>query len=159
MTSKAARHNAILDLLRARPIHTQAELTTALRQRRLRVTQATVSRDLRELGVVRGSDAGRVRYRAPELPAPASTRLAEVLATYVRAGEAVGTMVVLHTPPGCAPLVASALDRDRLGEVVGTVAGDDTIFVQTRSVRGAARFLTRLGPEAAPRPLMEDPAR
>ena len=155
MTAKAARQNAILDLLRSRPIHTQAELTAALRQRRLRVTQATVSRDLRELGVVRGPDGGRVRYQPPELPAPASTRLAEVLATYVRSGEAVGTMVVLHTPPGCAPLVASALDRDLLVELAGTVAGDDTIFVQTRSVRGAARFLARLGPRAAPRPPME----
>ena len=159
MTGKAARQSAILDLLRAEPIHTQAELTAALRQRRLRVTQATVSRDLRELGVVRGPDGVRVRYRAPELPAPASTRLAEVLATYVRSGEAVGTMVVLHTPPGCAPLVASALDRDQLAEVVGTVAGDDTIFVQARSARGAGRFLSRLGPKAAPPAPTEDRAR
>ncbi len=150
MSGGAARQAAILDCLRTTPIHTQAELAAVLLGRRVAVNQATLSRDLRDLGVVRVPDGSRGRYCVPEpLPAP-SNRLRASARSFLRRVVAVDRLVVCHTPPGCAPAMASALDGAHHPQVVGTVAGDDTIFVQTRSRSGAQGLVRELALLAGP---------
>ncbi len=159
MSGKVARQAEILDCLRRAPIHTQAELADALARRRVQVNQATLSRDLRELGVVRVPDGARARYAVPDPPAPPGSRLRASARSFLVRVEVVDQVVVCHTPPGCAPALASALDGMRHPEVAGTIAGDDTIFILTRSRPGAralGRELVALG--ALDDPLPEDPA-
>lgn len=137
--TKAARRARIAELLSTRPVASQAELGRLLADGGLAVTQATLSRDLDELGAVKVRTAAGPAYAVPEenapRPAPSSavdsrlTRLAEELVVTV---EASGPVVVLRTPPGGAHLLASALDRAGLPEVAGTVAGDDTVLLVTR---------------------------
>ena len=153
--AKHERQRAILDLVRARPIRTQEELVAALGSRRLDVTQATVSRDIRELGLVRVADPDGHRWVAPGDPAvsPAhavdgearlGSRLERVVREHVVAVEVVDCLGVVHSRPSTAPLVAAALDQARLAEVAGTVAGDDTVLVICRGRRAAARVEDRL---------------
>ncbi|TME49324.1 MAG: arginine repressor [Chloroflexi bacterium] len=144
---KSARQRAVLDLVRTRVIRTQEELVEALHRRRLDVTQATVSRDIRELGLLRVHDAEGPRYMAPaaELDAEsAEDRLRNALREHVRTVEFIDLLGIMHTLPGCAPLVAGALDGVRLEEIAGTIAGDDTVLVVTRSRPAAQRLNMRL---------------
>ena len=146
-SSKPARQRAILDLIRTRPIRTQEELVAQLHRRRLDVTQATVSRDIRELGLLRVHENGGPRYVAAAAEydlETASMRLRNALREHVRVIEFVDLFGVIHAAPGTAPLVAGAIDGARFDEVAGTVAGDDTVFVLTRSRPAAQRLLMRL---------------
>jgi transcriptional regulator of arginine metabolism len=149
--SKAVRHDRILAVLAERPVRSQAELAQALRDRGLPVTQATLSRDLDELGAVklRSADGGLPVYVVPEDGSPLTARtadddpphrLARLLAELLVSAEASANLVVLRTPPGASNFLASALDRARLPEVLGTVAGDDTILVIARDPRGGQRL-------------------
>jgi transcriptional regulator of arginine metabolism len=142
---KAERHRAILDLVRARPIRTQEELVDALRGLRLDVTQATVSRDVRELGLMRVSDGEGLRYAtvADADPGATSARLRSAVREHVRGIEFVGHLGVLRTRPSTAPLVAAAIDQAHFEEVAGTVAGDDTVLIVARGEVAARRLLTR----------------
>lgn len=141
--TKRQRQQAILEVLRTHPVHTQEELARELQQRRIAADQATISRDLQQLGVSRApSGAGR-RYLPPPDADP-SERLIHLLATQLLKSDSVGAMVVLHTPIGAAPVVAAAVDALALPQVAGTVAGDDTIFIQARSPREARQVLDRL---------------
>ena len=124
--TKAERHSAILALVNRGSVHTQQEIATALARRGLRTTQATISRDIQELGLVR-SGAG---YRS-------SAALVRELV------ELVEPVAVIKTPPGTANLVARRIDEAALPGVAGTVAGDDTIIAVLRK-RGAARQLKEL---------------
>lgn len=142
---KVYRRTQILGLLREEAIATQSELLQKLARRRIRVTQATVSRDLEELGVLKA----RGGYRLPESSAipprgtpqpPFSVVLKEFLREIVQASN----LVVLKTHPGNAHTVAVALDAERWPEVVGTVAGDDTIFVATPRSREATKVRKKL---------------
>lgn len=145
--TKSARQRAILELVRARVIRTQDELVDALHRRRLDATQATVSRDIRELGLLRVHDDGGPRYMAPvaELDAEsAENRLRNAMREHVRTLEFIDLLGVMHTLPGCAPLVAAALDGARFDEIAGTVAGDDTVLLVTRSRPAAQRLNMRL---------------
>jgi len=145
--SKTARQRAILDLVRSRPIRTQEELVAELHRRRVDVTQATVSRDIRELGLLRVRDADGPRYVSPvaELDAgSASRRLQTVLREHVQVIELVDLLGVVRAAPGTAPLVAAAIDGARFEEVAGTVAGDDTVLIVARSRPAAQRLLLRL---------------
>lgn len=146
MTSAEARRQrqaAILELLRSRPVRTQEELADELHRRRIAADQATISRDLRQLGVLRGADGAERRYLPPADPEPPG-RLLQLLALQLLAIDVVGAMVVLHTPSGAAQVVALAVDSLRLPQVAGTVAGDDTIFVQARTARDARTVVERL---------------
>ena len=128
---KERRRKAILDLVRKEPVQTQAELAAALSRMGLSATQATVSRDIQDLGLVRTGSGYRVGTPVavpPELVL--SVSLVEFLA-------------VVRTPPGTAALVARAIDESELEGVAGTVAGDDTIIV-VLSDRGAAASLKDL---------------
>lgn len=146
-TAKPARHRAILNLVRSGVIRTQEELVAELHRRRFAVTQATVSRDIRELGLVRVHDDAGPRYMAPVAEVDADQtmhRLRNAIEEHVLTMEFVDLLGIVHTAPGCAPLVAAAVDASRFDEVAGTIAGDDTVLVVTRSRPAAQRLLRRL---------------
>ncbi|MBV9059300.1 MAG: arginine repressor [Pseudonocardiales bacterium] len=141
MTStRAGRQARIIDLVSRRVVHSQTELAALLASEGIEVTQATLSRDLEELGAVklRGVNGGAPVYVIPEDGSPVrgvaggTSRLSRVLSELLVSADASGNLAVLRTPPGAAHFVASALDRAALPEVVGTVAGDDTILVVAR---------------------------
>ena len=149
--SKAARHAKIVAILAEQQVRSQAELAGALERAGVRVTQATLSRDLDELGAVklRTPDGGLPVYVVPEDGSPITARtaddepphrLARLLGELLVSAEASGNLVVLRTPPGASNFLASALDRARLPEVLGTVAGDDTILVVARDPHGGNRL-------------------
>lgn len=141
MTStRAGRQARIVDLVTRRAVHSQTELAALLASEGIEVTQATLSRDLEELGAVklRGVNGGAPVYVIPEDGSPVravaggTSRLSRVLSELLVSADASGNLAVLRTPPGAAHFVASALDRAAMPEVVGTVAGDDTILVVAR---------------------------
>lgn len=139
---KRRRQQAILDLVRRDSLGSQAAILGRLREQGFEVTQPTVSRDLEELGLVRVRDeSGRLRYAEPgggPVVGQDRGRLRRVLAEYVLDLEASRNIVVVRTPPGSANTVAQVIDQVGLQDVIGTVAGDDTILVVTREgVRGA----------------------
>ncbi len=147
VAGKGARQRAILELVRRRVIRTQEELVDQLRHRRLDVTQATVSRDIREMGLLRVHDQGGTRYVAPvaELDVEgAQHRLRSAVREHVVSIEFIDLFGVVHAAPGTAPLVGGAIDGARFDEVAGTVAGDDTVLVITRSRPAAQRLWLRL---------------
>lgn len=149
MTSdRRKRHLKILELISARRIGTQEELADGLSAEGWEVTQSSVSRDIRALGLVK---AGGVYQRAPRAHQPRvdpdEQRIAEGLLTIDPAGDA---LVVIHTPAGEANRVAVALDRLAWPEFVGTIAGDDTIFVAVRNGRAQRGFIRRLKRLAGP---------
>lgn len=122
------RQLKILELVATRPIRTQDELADALGQEGWEVTQSSVSRDISQLGLVKvdGIYTRPVAARLVEVTDPNERRLAESLLTVDPAGDA---LLVLHTPPGEAQRVGNALDLLAWPEIVGTIAGDDTIFI------------------------------
>jgi transcriptional regulator of arginine metabolism len=145
--AKPARHRAILNLVRGGVIRTQEDLVAELHRRHFAVTQATISRDIRELGLVRVHDDAGPRYMAPvaEIDADQTMhRLRNAIQEHVQTMEFIDLLGIVHTAPGCAPLVAGALDGSRFEEVAGTIAGDDTVLVIARSRPAAQRLLRRL---------------
>jgi transcriptional regulator of arginine metabolism len=126
----AQRLNSLRELLSAGEISTQEELAEELSRQKFVVTQSTISRDLRRLGAVKTQDStGRTVYRLPEdvsAPVPLATSGLRNLLVDI---EHNGSMIVIHTTPGSASLVASQLDHTRPEGILGTIAGDDTIFV------------------------------
>lgn len=143
MTSdRRKRHLKILELISARRIGTQEELADALKSEGWEVTQSSVSRDITSLGLAKVDGAYQKARRAVRtLPDPDEQRIAEGLLAVDPAGEA---LVVIHTPPGEANRVAVALDRLAWPEFLGTIAGDDTIFVAVRDGRAQREFIRRL---------------
>lgn len=140
------RHLRILELISTRRIETQEELAEALRAEEWEVTQSSVSRDITALGLVKVDGAyARPARVVKERSDPDERRIAESLLTVDTAGEA---LLVIHTPPGEANRVAAALDRLAWTEVLGTIAGDDTIFLALRdgrAQRDVQRRLAKLG--------------
>lgn len=152
--SRARRLRALADLIRADALASQEEVTARLRKLGHEVTQATVSRDLEQLGAVKVKRGGLLSYALPDQLAGAdwsAGRLERILKDWVISIEAAGPMLVLKTPPGSAHLVASALDHASLADIAGTVAGDDTLFVLVRDgfeLRATlARFHRMMGQE------------
>jgi transcriptional regulator of arginine metabolism len=142
MPTKAQRQHRISELLARRQVGSQAQLVELLGEDGVKVNQATVSRDLEELGAIKVRvPGGDTAYAIPELPrsqvAPVD-HLRRVLSDWVVEADRSGDLVVVGTPPGSAHVVASAIDRNGLDGVLGTVAGDDTILVIARARRGAA---------------------
>lgn len=138
--SKNERQARILALVRGGAICTQSELVSALSEQGYDVTQATVSRDIKELGIIKAaSGTGAQRYvpmeRSGEI---AAGRLMKVFSEAVVSCENAGNIVVLKTFPGMAQASASALDSMRMQDIVGTIAGDDTVFVVTKKPSHAA---------------------
>ena len=130
------RRTQIVDLLRAEEVETQEDLRRKLARRGIHVTQATVSRDVEELGLIKT----RTGYRLPEATepvAPPQPTLAIVLKEFLTEARAAANLVIVKTRPGNAHSVAVALDANPWEGVVGTVAGDDTIFIATPNARRA----------------------
>jgi transcriptional regulator of arginine metabolism len=137
--TKAARQARIVELIASQPIASQTELGRLLAATGVAVTQATVSRDLEELGAVKMRTPAGMAYTVPEENAPrggtaeaVDARLGRLLEELLVSAEPTGDTVVLRTPPGGAQLLASALDRAGLPEVAGTLAGDDTVLLVSR---------------------------
>jgi transcriptional regulator of arginine metabolism len=133
--ARVRRQKAIADLIRAEPLGSQEEVTARLAGLGFSVTQATVSRDLDQMGAVKAKRGGATSYALPEQLGDsdwAAARLQRILAEWVVSIEAAGNLLVLKTPPGSAHLVGLALDQAKLDEVAGTICGDDTLFVAVK---------------------------
>jgi transcriptional regulator of arginine metabolism len=147
---KQLRQAAIRDLLRHRPIRTQQDLAAALHERGFRATQATISRDVADLGLVKVDRDGVLVYAFPrpaEAEPSAEERLGRLLSELPVTIDEAGLLIVIRTLPGSAHAIASWLDRARWREVVGTIAGDDTLFLAVRdpdSLGSVRRRLARL---------------
>jgi len=144
MSSKAHRQQLIASLIAKHAVTNQPQLVDLLAQAGVTATQATVSRDLEDLGAVKVRvPGGDTVYAIPEF-APArlapEDQLRRVMGEWVAEVTHSGPMVVVRTPPGCAHVVASALDRSGMPEIVGTVAGDDTIFCVAAEHFGGANL-------------------
>jgi transcriptional regulator of arginine metabolism len=151
-TTRAARQARIVALVSQRAVRSQAELAKLLGAEGIEVTQATLSRDLDELGAIklRGADGGTPVYVIPEDGSPVrgveggTSRVARLLGELLVSSDASGNLAVLRTPPGAAHFLASALDRAALHDIVGTIAGDDTILVVAREPLTGAELADRL---------------
>jgi len=134
---KVQRQRRIVQLLRGQQVSSQEELAELLARNGEKVTQATLSRDLEELGAIKVRENGHVVYRLPEGPPPGDEWLRRMLEEFALEVSSSQNLVVVKTPPGGANAVARALDNAGLKDVIGTVAGDDTILVVCREgVRG-----------------------
>ncbi len=133
--SRARRQKALADLLRAEALGSQDDVTERLKAQGHDVTQATVSRDLVQLGAVKVKRGGALAYALPEQIGSsdwAAARLQRIFAEWVQSVEAAGNLLIVKTPPGSAHLVGLALDQAQLEEVAGTICGDDTLFIALR---------------------------
>lgn len=155
-STKSARHQRIVDLLTQHEVRSQTELAQLLAAEGLHVTQATLSRDLVELDAVKVRTAGgQLAYAVPaeggdrtpvtrETTVASGQRLARLCAELLVGAEGSANMAVLRTPPGAAQFLGSAFDKAELPEVLGTVAGDDTVLLITRDPVGGDPLARRL---------------
>jgi len=133
--ARIRRQKLIADLIRAEAVGSQEELTARLAAQGLTVNQATVSRDLDQLGAVKVKRGGALAYALPDQLGDsdwAASRLERILGEWVLSVEAAGNLLILKTPPGSAHLVGLALDQAQLPEIAGTICGDDTLFLALR---------------------------
>ncbi len=143
---KLARQKKIIEIIRSGPVETQDQLVRELNRAGFSVTQATVSRDIKELGLVKVPGNGSLpRYALPERsPAPSrEDRLKRLFADSVQGMDCSENLVVVKTLPGEAQGVASAIDQAQWPNVIGTVAGDDTILVVVKPKNAAEEILER----------------
>ncbi|GAA0946147.1 arginine repressor [Pseudonocardia zijingensis] len=144
--TRAARQARIVELIRDRAVHSQTELLALLEEDGIATTQATLSRDLDELGALKVRGA----YVIPDDGSPVrgveggTARLSRLLGEVLTSTDASGNLAVLRTPPGAAQYLASALDRAALNYIVGTIAGDDTLLVVAREPLTGAELVARL---------------
>ena len=150
-TTRATRQARIVELVSQEQVRSQTELLALLEAEGIETTQATLSRDLDELGAVKLRGAGGVPvYVIPDDGSPVrgieggTGRLSRLLAELLVSADASGNLAVLRTPPGGAHYLASALDRAALHDVVGTIAGDDTLMVVAREPLTGAQLVARL---------------
>ncbi len=160
---KHHRQQTLLRLVGERDLGTQEELARALRTAGFRATQATISRDIVELGLVKVPRDGAHVYAPPVASSGGGAdRLRRFCEDYPVQAAVSGTMVVLRSLPGTANALAAAIDAARLPQVVGTLAGDDTVFIavaRERDTRGVLERLTPFGVMAGPPGRMEGASR
>lgn len=152
---KERRQRALAELIRDYAPASQEEVASRLAGLGYEVTQATVSRDLEQLGALKVRREGRISYALPDQlgqNVATPSRLASVLRDWVRSIDIAATMVVLRTPPGSAHLIGVALDEAALPEIVGTICGDDTIFTACRSAAEAETLSMKLKALASGQP-------
>ena len=166
--TKNARHRRIVELVTHREVRSQTELADLLAESGVRVTQATLSRDLVELDAIKirtqsgalvyavPAEGGDRRPTAPGETAAAGHRLARLCSELLVSADASGNLAVLRTPPGAAQFLASAFDKAELPDLLGTIAGDDTVLVISRDPAGgdalARRILALADSHAQPAP-------
>ena len=143
--TKARRQRAIAELIRKEALHSQEEVAHRIGELGFVATQATVSRDLVELGAIKVRRGGRIGYALPEDSPPPRTapRLDSVIREWVQSIRPAGNLLVMRTPPGSAHVVGVAIDRAQLDEVVGTICGDDTVFIAFETPSDAGAFAAR----------------
>jgi transcriptional regulator of arginine metabolism len=146
MTKKHTRQAAILDLVASHVVGSQEELRRLLLEQGMDVTQATLSRDLRDLGLARVSTEDGGRYVRPEALAADDDKplLGNLLPQLFSKIDGVGELIVLHTVRSGAQPIAEAIDQEEFDEVLGTIAGDDTILIVTRSAAARSALTARL---------------
>jgi transcriptional regulator of arginine metabolism len=145
MRNKRERQTQILELVQARPISSQEELRRLLAGRGVEVTQATLSRDLRDLGLARVTTEDGVRYVIPEsLGDGSSPALDATLAQFLASIDGVSELIVLRTLPGGAQPVAEAIDATGWPEILGTIGGENTILVVCKSAEARMAVTRRL---------------
>jgi transcriptional regulator of arginine metabolism len=167
--TKAARHARVIELLTRFPIHSQGELARRLADDGVEVTQATLSRDLVEIGALKlraddgsliyavpGEGGGRIPLARTGSTETFATRLTRLAQELLVSAEASANLVIVRTPPGAAQFLASAIDHAEWPSILGTVAGDDSILVIARDPTGGhdvAQALLRLTERATERPV------
>ncbi|GAA2671831.1 arginine repressor [Streptomyces aculeolatus] len=154
--TRTARHRRIVDILNRQPVRSQSQLAKLLADDGLTVTQATLSRDLDELGAVKIRNTGgeliyavpsEGGFRTPQVPLGESAkeeRMARLAGELLISAEASANIVVLRTPPGAAQFLASAIDAAELTPILGTIAGDDTLMVISRDPSGGQSLADHL---------------
>jgi transcriptional regulator of arginine metabolism len=154
--TRTARHRRIVDILGRQPVRSQSQLAKLLADDGLQVTQATLSRDLDELGAVKIRSAGgdliyavpsEGGFRTPMAPLGGSVkeeRMARLAGELLISAEASGNIVVLRTPPGAAQFFASAIDAAEIHDILGTIAGDDTLMLVARNPHGGQALADHL---------------
>ena len=142
MGKRIPRHAKILELVRRRTVSSQQELARLLRREGFRATQSTLSRDIREIGLVKA----RGRYRLPSEMSriPEEMSLRRTIRDLVVKSAASGNIVMLKTPPGNAHSLGVVLDAAQWPEVLGSVAGDDTVFLLLRNLRVGRKVMSRI---------------
>jgi transcriptional regulator of arginine metabolism len=140
--TKSARQFAIKEIIGAHPIGTQEELRREIGKRGFRVTQATLSRDMHDLGVSRVSEAGRMRYVIA--PGAGMAALNTLVNAEVVSIDANDFLIVVHTFPGCANTVGEFIDVRRHPDIIGTVAGDNTVLVVPSSTKKTKQIMQYL---------------
>lgn len=142
---KFQRQSRLLEIIKNDEVETQEEIVKILQKEGYRVTQATVSRDIRELKLIKSADGtGRVRYSLPQAemtPEMSNEKYRNILKHGFKNGETAGQMVVIRTLSGMAMAVAAAIDALSFRHIIGSIAGDDTIFCATRSPQAAEEVL------------------
>jgi transcriptional regulator of arginine metabolism len=150
MSSVTARRAKAISLIKSNQIHSQSDLVKALKKAGYAVTQATASRDLEEIGAVRGRGAdGESIYQIAESQDGSISRSMPVPASLILSVESSANLAVIRTPPGGAQLLASSLDHSGITSIIGTIAGDDTVLVVSRKATGGAQLAKELEAYAA----------
>lgn len=146
----ARRRDEILRIVREKTVHSQDELMAALRKRGVKVTQPTLSRDLRELGLVKTANGYITPGEVLTSPVPfvardiRENRLEQLIHESIISADTAGNLAVLKTPTAAAQPVASAIDAADIEDAVGTIGGDDTIFIAFATPASAAAFVRRV---------------
>jgi transcriptional regulator of arginine metabolism len=144
MVTQIRRRALILELVEQEALTSQEQLREKLRARGIEATQATISRDIQALGLVKRAADGAYGRAGSDHAVTSESALRRAISEYLRTQEAVDQLLVLRTDPGQAQPLAVALDRARLPEVAGTIGGDDTILVICRSGKAAAEMADQL---------------
>jgi transcriptional regulator of arginine metabolism len=144
-TNVSARRAKAIALIQAGKIHSQSDLVVELKKSGYRVTQATASRDLEEIGAVRArAKNGDSIYQISDTSDDALSRINPVPSKLILSVDHSANLAVIHTPPGGAAFVASSLDHANLTGVIGTIAGDDTIILVSKKPTGGAQLAKEL---------------
>lgn len=142
---KNRRQNKIINIVKSMPVHTHDELIEALNREGVQVTQATVSRDIKELGIIKvpSSDGGSV-YSVPEVATEPNRNRVDMVADSIKNVNSALHTIVINTFPGMAPAVAAAVDGLLHSDILGSVAGDDTVIIIAKSVEAASELEAKI---------------
>ena len=141
---KKGRHEAIIDLVRSNEIENQSELAYKLSEMGYEVTQATVSRDIQKLNLIKVKSNGKFKYAVVETLDNFSEKYVRIIRETIKSMDIAKNLVVIKTQPGMAMATAAALDGLQLDEIVGSLAGDDAIFVATKSDDNAMLLMNKI---------------
>jgi len=140
--TKIARQQKIKEIIAKIRITSQQQLLQELSRNSLNITQATLSRDLDEIGIVKELNDGEVRYQLPDTTT--DPEIKNIAAGLITGIDHSANIVVVRTPPGGAQFFASSVDKSQIDEIIGTIAGDDTVLIVTKSPNGSAAVADQL---------------